>query len=106
MHPLPAETFVNELSAALFNIHEPDREALKKHLRQSSGLTEQAIEQKPFKFWKDRQAASTLRVPYCMDLRVLTIAEKFLSPVQMPKEYPSSSIYCTQPECSGGQDLG
>jgi len=57
-----AETFVNELSAAFFNIHEPDREALKWHLR-SSGLTEQDIQQKPFKFWKDRQAACPPGVP-------------------------------------------
>ena len=106
MHSFPAETFVHELSAALFNIHEADREALKKHLRHSSGLTEQAIQQKPFKFWKDRQAAYTLRVPYCMDLQVLMIAKIFLSPVQMPKKNPCSSTYCTQPECSGGQDLG
>ena len=87
----PAETFVNELSAAFFNIHEPDREALKKHLRQSSGVTEQAIQQKPLNFWKDRQAAYTLRMPYCMDLPVLKIAKILLSPVQMPKEYPCSS---------------
>ena len=50
---LCAGTFVNELSAALFKFHEPDRQMLKQHLI-ASGVSEQEIQQKPFKFWKDR----------------------------------------------------
>ena len=50
---LTAEAFVNELSSAFFQIHEPDRESLKEHLSKS-GISADEIRQKSFKFWKDR----------------------------------------------------
>ena len=50
---LTAEAFVNELSSAFFQIHEPDRESLKEHLSKS-GISADEIRHKPFKFWKDR----------------------------------------------------